>query len=336
MIFDNILFHNVEELEPTEKGYLLRRVGKSVREEISEGVKENRFSTGIELRFVMKDGSADLTLCAEMVAENAAIHIFFGSFQGGWEYSSKNINGTDTTIHIEYPKNMELLKQITNAHKLPFQPEVVRIVMPYVPCYYVKIDGNVEPPKAEELPERTYLAYGSSITHGSLGLIQPNSYAFRIAQDLGTDYINMGFAGQALMEERMAKYLVERKDWDFASVEMGINALGKVKQEGLAAFEKNIDIFTRILAEDPRPVFATSIFWFNGADQELAEQMREIVRKYASERLIFIDGLELLDDPTMISADCVHPSARGIEQIANRWSCFMKTYFKTLQTVSER
>ncbi len=55
--------------------------------------------------------------------------------------------------------------------------------------------GKVEPPRSGDLPEKTYLAYGSSITHGSLGLIQPDSYAFRIAQQLGTDYLNLGFAG---------------------------------------------------------------------------------------------------------------------------------------------
>ena len=46
MIFDQILFHNVEELEETEKGYLLRRVCKKVRDGISDGVQNNRFATG--------------------------------------------------------------------------------------------------------------------------------------------------------------------------------------------------------------------------------------------------------------------------------------------------
>ena len=50
MIFDQILFHNVEELEETEKGYLLRRVCKKVRDGISDGVQNNRFATGVELR----------------------------------------------------------------------------------------------------------------------------------------------------------------------------------------------------------------------------------------------------------------------------------------------
>ena len=43
MIFDNILFHNVEEMEHTEKGYLLRRVCEKTRNAISDGVMNNCF-----------------------------------------------------------------------------------------------------------------------------------------------------------------------------------------------------------------------------------------------------------------------------------------------------
>lgn len=330
MEFDNILFHNVEELEKTEKGYLPRRIRKDIREQISTGVQENIYATGVELRFTMPKGSVDIVLRADMVPESATLHIFFGSFQGGWDQSSKNIYETETRIHIEYPeeRKMETLRRITAEQKLPFQPEVVRIVLPYVPCYYVCTEGVTEVPKPEQLPRETYLAYGSSITHGSLGLIQPDSYVFRISQLLGTDYINLGFAGRALMEEEMAKYIISRKDWNFASVEMGVNAL-EIKKgiPTLEAFEERIDKFTAVLAEDPRPIFATSIFGFNDdPEQERAEKMRRIVKKYAASRLIYTDGLQLLDNSCFISADLVHPSVQGQQQIAERWSRVMEEY----------
>lgn len=120
MIFDQILFHNVEELEETEKGYLLRRVCKKVRDGISDGVQNNRFATGVELRFRMTDGAVDLTLSSELVAESATVHIFFGSFQGGGEYSSKNVGPGNTTIHIEYPTGMEKLRQLAEEYHLPY------------------------------------------------------------------------------------------------------------------------------------------------------------------------------------------------------------------------
>ena len=220
MDHQNIRFHNVEELEPVEGGWLLRRVGAAARARISPGVQENYFATGIELRFTMPDGAVDLLLKTIPQAEAATAHIFFGSFQGGWEYSSKNIGADVTRIHIEYPAKLATLRRITAEKQLAFAPEVVRVVLPYVPVIFAGVESRTALPAADQLPQKTYLAYGSSITHGSLSLIQPDCYVFRNAQALGVDYLNLGFAGNALMEEEMANYLVSRRDWDFASVEM--------------------------------------------------------------------------------------------------------------------
>ena len=323
MDHQNIRFHNVEELEPVEGGWLLRRVGAAARARISPGVQENCFATGIELRFTMPDGAVDLLLKTIPQAEAATAHIFFGSFQGGWEYSSKNIGADVTRIHIEYPAKLATLRRITAEKQLAFAPEVVRVVLPYVPVIFAGVEGRTALPAADQLPQKTYLAYGSSITHGSLSLIQPDCYVFRNAQALGVDYLNLGFAGNALMEEEMANYLVSRRDWDFASVEMGINTTERVKEFPLEVFEERIDRFTAVLARDPRPVFATSFFGYLDEDTDRTDKMRRIVRRYAAERLIFTDGLQLLDDETLISTDGTHPDARGQEQIAARWSRIM-------------
>lgn len=323
MDHQNIRFHNVEELEPVEGGWLLRRVGAAARARISPGVQENCFATGIELRFTMPDGAVDLLLKTIPQAEAATAHIFFGSFQGGWEYSSKNIGADVTRIHIEYPAKLATLRRITAEKQLAFAPEVVRVVLPYVPVIFAGVEGRTALPAADQLPQKTYLAYGSSITHGSLSLIQPDCYVFRNAQALGVDYLNLGFAGNALMEEEMANYLVSRRDWDFASVEMGINTTERVKEFPLEVFEERIDRFTAVLARDSRPVFATSFFGYLDEDTDRTDKMRRIVRRYAAERLIFTDGLQLLDDETLISADGTHPDARGQEQIAARWSRIM-------------
>ena len=323
MDHQNIRFHNVEELEPVEGGWLLRRVGAAARARISPGVQENCFATGIELRFTMPDGAVDLLLKTIPQAEAATAHIFFVSFQGGWEYSSKNIGADVTRIHIEYPAKLATLRRITAEKQLAFAPEVVRVVLPYVPVIFAGVEGRTALPAADQLPQKTYLAYGSSITHGSLSLIQPDCYVFRNAQALGVDYLNLGFAGNALMEEEMANYLVSRRDWDFASVEMGINTTERVKEFPLEVFEERIDRFTAVLARDPRPVFATSFFAYLDEDTDRTDKMRRIVRRYAAERLIFTDGLQLLDDETLISADGTHPDARGQEQIAARWSRIM-------------
>lgn len=171
-----------------------------------------------------------------------------------------------------------------------------------------------------------YVSCYSSIDLISLALAQPYSYPFRLGQMLRCDYLNLGFAGSAQMEKAMAEYLVSRKDWDLASVEMGINMLGE--QFPTEEFEKNIDEFTKILSEDGRPVFATSLYGFSDpVMMERGNEYRQIVEKYAKKRLIFIDGLKLLNNKTYISQDMVHPSLEGMEEISKNWYSFINSTF---------
>ena len=324
MIFQNIDFHNVEELEQTERGYRMWRYPSGVRMALSEHAASvtAAMSTGVELRFRMPEGTVDLHLTADPAEEALPACLYFGSIQGGWTQSTKAIGANETVIHIERPSNMDRLQQTTEEEKLGFSPEVVRVILPYSCCYYLGIDGKAEPPRPEDVPEQTYLAYGSSITHGSLSLSPTSTYPFLIASRLNCDSLNLALAGNCFLEEETARYLVSRKDWTFASVELGVNMMGKGFDE--AEFEKRTDRFTAILAEDPRPVFATDIFRVNGDDPARTECFRAIVRRYASDRLIYTDGRELLDRASLLSQDMVHPSQEGIRRIAAYWGGVME------------
>lgn len=322
MIAWNIDFHNVAELVPYEDGHIMHRVPAEVRAHLSEGLRNlsSWYATGVELRFRLRGDQTVLRLRTLPMAEGQMAHIYYGSLQGGWQNSSRLITTQPTELVIRRPENPDQLAEIHRSCALPFSPELVRVVLPYGSLVFLGVEGDVEPPRPEDLPRLTYLAYGSSITHGSLALAMPHTYPFRIAQNLGCDYLNLGFAGTAHLEKEMAEYIVSRRDWDFASMEMGVNMLGSFTE---AEFERRVDVFTAILARDPRPVFATSIFGFNGGDQKKASAFRDIVRRYAGERLHFVDGLALLKNPAYISQDMVHPTLEGIEQIAYRLRNFM-------------
>ena len=156
-----------------------------------------------------------------------------------------------------------------------------------------------------------------------MALMTPWTYPFQVAHKFGVDYMNQGYAGSAFMEKPMAEYIVSRKDWTFASVEMGINMLKKPLSD--AAYEKRIEEFMGILAADGRPVFVTDIFTHNGDMQERTELFREIVRKHAEgTKLIYTPGKQLLSNPEYISADMTHPTREGLSQIAERWSEVMR------------
>ena len=318
MIFQNIDFHNVEEIRQEEKGYRLYRFPLAVAKKMDEGAERiSCMSTGIELRFKIKGEAVDIWMQAEAAEEAQVAYIYYGNFQGGWYSSSKVILEEKTKLHFERIKNLEVIKKISDEQKLSFNPEVVRVVLPYGNCLFVGVDGEVEAPNKGDYPEKTYLAYGSSITHGSLALAAPYTYPFQIAQKLSCDYLNLGMAGSARLEEAFAKYIVNRKDWDFLSVEMGINM---IKSFDEAAFEKRAERFLHILEEDDRPIFVTSIFGYQGELQTRAQHFREIVQKYASEKFVFTDGLQLLDSPYYVSSDLVHPSLEGMREITDKWS----------------
>lgn len=326
MIFQNIDFHNVAEILPYEDGYKLWRVPSAVRSQANPGLNQTTaaYSTGIELRFCMVSESVTIRLRSVPIAEGQMAYLYFGSLQGGWQQSSFIIRNDVTTITLTKPGNLKQMQQITDDAHLPFSPQVVRLVLPYGNIIFHGIEGEVTPPTEDMFPKHTLLCYGSSITHGSLALASPYTYPFRIAQKLGFDYLNCGFAGTAHCDRAIAEWLVQRKDWHIATLEMGINMLGMDEKE----FEERVDTFTGVFADDGRPVFATSIFRFNGdhagESPSKADIFRGIVRKYAEKRLHFIDGLELLDRPEFISQDMVHPSLEGIAQIVDRWTPFIR------------
>ncbi len=316
MIFQNIDFHNVAEMTPEGGGWKMLRVPQSVCAELNEGARERiaAYATGVELRFKLVGESADIHLTCPAVAEAAVAHLYYGSIQGGWEHSSRFITNRDTVLHFERPNNLESLKQITCERGLPFNPEVIRIVLPYSPVEFLGVDGEVAPPDAADVPQKSCLCYGSSITHGSLALAGPYTYPFQISQKLKCDYLNLGFAGTAHFEKTMAEHIVSRKDWDFLTLEIGINMLGFTEAE----FEERVRDFTAIVEQDGRPVFVTSIFGFVGQGEK-AQNFREIVRKYAEGRFVFMDGLDMLNDPAMVSQDGVHPTLEGMAQISKCW-----------------
>lgn len=316
MIFQNIEFHNVEEIVPYEDGWKLYRAPESVRQTGGDRLKNSAgYSTGIELRFCILGEYAEIRLRTVPIAEGQMAFVYYGSIQGGWQQSSYVITERETVLRIPRPGNMVHLHTITENAGLPFSPEVVRLVLPYGNTIFLGASGDICPPDAAQLPKKTLLSYGSSITHGSLALVAPYAYPFRLAQKLKMDTLNKGFAGTCLCEREMAEWFVRRKDWHAATIELGINMMGMEEAE----FERRIDEFTAIMAADGRPVFATSIF-ATASDGPKHDLFRQIVRKYAEPRLHFVDGLDLLERPEFISQDGVHPSLEGIAQIADRWA----------------
>ena len=77
MIFKNILLHNVDQLLPTEDGgFAMLRAPLSVEQHLADpGPRANRIATGMELRFVIRSGTARI----KILCSNA--YVYYGNIQ---------------------------------------------------------------------------------------------------------------------------------------------------------------------------------------------------------------------------------------------------------------
>ena len=157
MIFKNVELYNVAELIENEKGYDMLRVPESVERHMSEkGQPRNRYSSGTEIRFVCLGDEVKIKLCTK-TADFLFVYVYYGSIPAGWQECRKIIT-KDSEIVVSKPNDMDKLKKISEENGFPFDPNVVRIIMPNSPCTIIDVEGDCRPPKAEEVPQKTYLA----------------------------------------------------------------------------------------------------------------------------------------------------------------------------------
>ena len=326
MIFQNIELHNVSELTPAADGkaYTFHRAPVAVESTLSDsGKRMNQGGTGVELRFeVLSEAGVDITMrLLSDVPLARVIPVYYGNIVTGWQECRKVVFNTPTRIHVAQPANMPMLERIHRENGFPFDPHVVRLMLPVSSYEIISVEGDVCPPKPEHLPAKRLLTYGSSITHGSLSLLPMGSYVFRTAENLGMDIINMGYAGAARMEKSMAEFIASRQDWDVATLEMGINSLDMSEE---LFTERVHDFITTIANAHPRkPVFAIDIFF---CDQDMngktkVNAFRDIVKREVASsglpNLHYLPGLEIMTIGSAgLSGDFVHPNLRGHENMA--------------------
>ncbi|MBE1440903.1 GDSL-type esterase/lipase family protein [Paenibacillus sp. OAS669] len=333
-VFKGIAFHNVDQLVPVEGGgWALSRVPAHVRGELNEAARVDRAvnTCGVELRFLMRSERATIILRRDKARPESShtAEVYFGPFQAPYTVTPRRIGTEPTAITIERPDTTRL-SALYRERGLVFDPEVVRIVLPYDwKIIFVDAEGDLAPPRPEQLPQCRYLAYGSSITHGGDAVRPTGSYAMRIADLLSVDLLNKGFAGSAHMDLALGHHIAEREDWDFASLEMGINVIGQWTAE---VFENRLRDFLAAVVKGKRNrwLFVTDLFLCNrdldGIDRVAAyrKAVRRAVEELGDSRTVYTPGTELLQSVTELSADLVHPSAAGQEAIALRWSELMR------------
>lgn len=316
MLESRVGLHNVAELFEDGAGIGFSRIPMTLRATLNENARlRAAFTTGCELRFNLHSAQAVITL--QMLEQPALIELYHGTFFAG----AHIVQTTPTSITLVPPSRLDLLRTLHQDTRSAFDPDLYRVVLPWTPeVRLLALEGELAPPRAGQLPAHRWLAYGSSITQGNSGVRPSGMYAMRAAQRLGVDLLNLGFGGGAHLEPQLADYIASRDDWDFASLELGINLVNRDISEDV--FAARVDYFVGTIAAVGKPVFVIDMFPFYGDyDGTLGERphrFREIVRAAVMEHinLVSLKGETLLM-PLHLQSDGLHPSPQGMEEIAD-------------------
>lgn len=251
--------HNIAELIKLDgtaaKG--ISRVPLDIRATLNESAQANALqATGCEIRFNLHGDAADIIL--EMTERPAIAEVYNGPFLNSWQV----IETQPTTVHITPPPRLDALSDVARDQGLPYDPQLVRVILPWRPPVWLHdILGEISPAEKGQTPSATYLAYGSSIAHGNTSVSANGMFTRRTADRLGVELLNLGFGGGAHCEASLAQYIAGRDDWDFATLELGINMVGWLD---VADFAERVAGFVAPIANAHRDkwVFCIDMFPF--------------------------------------------------------------------------
>ncbi|WP_428386206.1 hypothetical protein [Mucisphaera sp.] len=197
--------------------------------------------------------------------------------------------------------------------------DVIRLVVDNGVLYLHDIDTYGQPyrkPSPESLPRTRWLAYGSSITEAS-----SHGYIHEAARLLKIDVLNKGMSGSCGLEESTARYLVDDCDWDFTTLEWGVNLRGRIEPD---EFERRVNTALDLFVNTGRPVFVITVLPNHahlrlGDPAVIARQNRfdEVLRDACTSRaqahpnLSLIEGPDVLHEYSWLTADLIHPTRDG-------------------------
>jgi hypothetical protein len=327
MIYKDIEFFNVEELEKRDElpGLVIQRFPANVRtnlgyKNVTAGRHVSQHTTGCEMRFVTSGKKVRIFLSA--LDKAGEVLVYKGDFLHSRHYLKP---GIISTLDIEKPASFAEMRENV-FEKNTFSPEVWRIC--FIKQFSAAFHGidslgyEIRPPENDEVPGIKWLAYGSSITQGAARIENNFTYIEQSAKRLGIDVLCKGMGGSCLCEKEMADYFAKRVEWDFATLELGINMSKVIETE---EFKKRVKyMIDQISMKNPeKPVIIITVFpnFFDFTVKKDGErtlrikEYRKILREVYSEmkhnNLHLIEGDEILTDLNGLTCDLIHPSDFG-------------------------
>ena len=278
-----------------------------------------------ELRFVLLGEKAVLKLYYYGDESTPPyLYIHFGSYQGRWPWEKKVVLRKGfNEIEITYPNNIETLKERAKILNHPFSPEVIRVTLCNY-CRFSELVGDTRKPTPDELPEKSAVFYGSSITYGADALTMPSCYTSLCSKILGIDVLNKGLAGACYLEPKIVDYIFSL-DCDYQLVEVSTNFNISAQLEKFEQRVQNLlEAHERISPEKPL-VLVNSYRCYKDTQSE------EIIKKYLFAKnyrnISYLNGYELISLGDF-GVDMVHPDTMGHINLAQNLSRELKRIWK--------
>jgi len=315
-----------------EAGLLLQRVPESVRQQLNPGAQEAMLSpANSEIRFVAEGPTVQITLSADTTG-------FMFPFNGVYQYPAFYLIGPEKqTITLSAQEPLQRIRA-ENRVDTPFAAHVWRLAFggwcggPPIVFHSIEGDG-LRPPRPDELPARTLLAYGTSITHGACASGPHFAYPAQAARRLGADLINFGVGGSAHCEHALSDYFASLDGWHVAVLALSVN----MTAFNIDEFYERISYMVNTVAgaDTTRPVFCITLYPFSedlctkpiypamkARPEEFRRKLREAVAACPHPNVHLIEGRDILDDTSGLTSDLIHPGDFGMirmgENLAQR------------------
>lgn len=330
MIYDGLVFHNVEAVNTVEgkKGIRIQRIPEDVRKALNEGAQDMYLSpvANVEIRFKLIGDQATIVLSTEGDATLKMFVTWGDMMNRGYVEITNEPKAITITKNARYSKlSPEYVSDTGYAYDL------VRLAFAGLgnqPLYYHgMIDTDYETPTAEDFPDKRLLIYGTSITHG-VGLTGPHlTYPFQAAKALEMDLINLGSSGSAFCEHEISDYIARRKDWDIAVLSVSVNMYNR-EFISYNLFEERVNYMIQSIASanPEKPIYCITMYPFfddvgiyNDVSERNAEGYRQALRDAATnsgfKNVFVLEGNDLLTDFSLLDTDLLHPNDLGMIQI---------------------
>lgn len=200
----------------------------------------------------------------------------------------------------------------------------IEIYFPLYACVkelYLSFSDVAEVLPADKYEDRKILYYGSSITQGGCASRPGNDYQSYIERWTNTDFINLGFAGNAKGEQEIAEYIVDVKPeivvMDYDHNATNAQYLNQTHYSFYNIVRKGLPNSIIVLMSKP-DFLSTNIDDVNR--RKIIKSTYKKAIKQGDKKIIFIDGSKLFgkDDTDSCTIDRIHPNDLGFYRIAKK------------------